>query len=110
MASITTTNVNRLIPDFPNEVSRLIILQLSFHELAAGYIDSRAWRDFIDNDDFVRKKMFRLPMTIEAGDRYDVMGFVRDKWRSINAEVGGEYGENIDHQEFWPRVSINPLI
>jgi hypothetical protein len=98
--------VRRLIPAVPNELGELIIQHLSFQELVAGYFVSREWRDVINNDDDIRKKMFRLPKNIEQGHRYDVIEFVRDKWRNIDAEVGQE----VSHQALWSRISINPLV
>ena len=49
-----------LIPEFPNEVADLIIANLGFVELMAGYFVNNVWRDFIENEDWIREKMFRL--------------------------------------------------
>ncbi|KAF1912082.1 hypothetical protein BDU57DRAFT_564749 [Ampelomyces quisqualis] len=102
----STINVPRLIPAVPDELGKLIIQQLSFHELAAGYFVSQDWRKFIDNDDVLREKMFRPPKAVEQGGCSDTMNFVRDKWRSINAE----FGDEVSFEEFWSRIAINPLV
>jgi hypothetical protein len=63
---------------FPNEISDLILLQLSFRNLLSVYLVSQTLREHMDSDDEMCRRMFRLPQALEAADSTARLNFVAD--------------------------------
>jgi hypothetical protein len=104
----STMTVRRLIPAVPNELGELIIQHLSFQELVAGYFVSREWRDVINNDDDIRKKMFRLPKKVSHQALWSRISINPLVELSYTRDIGGFYDvEYVEHHlPFWDQLSV----
>jgi hypothetical protein len=94
----------RLIPAFPNEISDLILYELSSHELTIGFFVSLAWQDFLDGDAGICKRMFRLPKRLRSADKAAREQFVDDLWANTYPKVkNNEFASAI-----WKHIEFNP--
>jgi hypothetical protein len=94
----------RLIPALPNEISDIILLQLSFHDLVNGFFVSHAWQDYLDGDGELCKRMFRLPKQLRS-DSAAQEKFVDDLWLDTYAKVKDEEPKSA----IWNHVDFNPF-
>jgi hypothetical protein len=92
-----------LISAFPNEISDLVFLQFSFHDLINGFFVSHGWQDYIDGNDELSKRMFRLPKRLRSADTAACERFVDDLWAKTYPKVK-------DHEDaIWEHIESNPL-
>jgi hypothetical protein len=52
---------DRLIPAFPNEISILILPQLTFFDMLRGQRVSKLWNIFVKGDVSISEKLFLFP-------------------------------------------------
>jgi hypothetical protein len=99
-------NAPRTLPTFPNEVNDLILYQLPPEDLLVIYLVSRACRDFINNNDQIRKKMFRLPKSLDGASRQVRAAHIQQLWQGVY--------DRMDTNELtlkcWWHIRVNPFI
>jgi hypothetical protein len=96
----------RLFPAFPNEIGDLIISRLSFFNLVTGYFASKSWRHFLEDNDDIRRAMFRLPKRFDNVDEQTCIDFINGLWDEI-----ADRDDNDDDwpTRLWAKVAINPI-
>ena len=95
----------QLIPGLRNEISDLVLHQLAYHELITAYFVSPAWQDAIDDDNVLRKRMFRLPKSLAKAGHAERTRFVRGPWQNIRDRLP----DGSTDLDLWENVAINPL-
>jgi hypothetical protein len=76
-------NALRTLPTFPNEITDLILYQLPPEDLLAVYLVSRACMDFVNNNDQIRKKMFRLPKSLDGASGQVRAAHIQQLWQDV---------------------------
>ncbi|KAF2030443.1 hypothetical protein EK21DRAFT_111966 [Setomelanomma holmii] len=85
MAHNRATPALRLIPRFPNEVSDAILCQLEFADLFRAYFVSKVWQAYIDDTDWLSKKVFRLPKQLRNASVQTQRAYVAELWEKTYA-------------------------
>jgi hypothetical protein len=95
----------QFIPGFPNEISDIVLEELSFHDLLTSYFVSNAWKDYINGDDKLSKRLFRLPRKRRTADRAMRKEFVNDLWQHTYSKLN----EGETNASLWKHIDINLL-
>jgi hypothetical protein len=99
--------MDRFIPIFPNEISRLIVDELSLHDLAACYLVSAKWKRFMDDENAIREKMFRLPKHLDNASEQVHVAFVSTLWQRVYAVMDDD---ERSPDVYWSHIPVNPLM
>ncbi|KAH7074172.1 hypothetical protein FB567DRAFT_553654 [Paraphoma chrysanthemicola] len=101
-------DVIRLIPAFPNEISHQILSSLSFFDVVAAYFVANNWRQYLENDDALRRSMFRLPKLLDGADEATRRDHISTLWNKLKVNTGEKSDDKAS--SFWDLVAINPLL
>ena len=65
---------SRLIPALPNELTDLVLAQISFYDLISAYFVSPAWKVFMNNDERGMSTHGPSPQATTLSERYYTHG------------------------------------
>jgi hypothetical protein len=99
-------NAPRTLPTFPNAINDLILYQLPPEDLLAVYLASRACRDFVNNNDQIQKKMFRLPKSLDSASRQVRAAHIQQLWQDVYDRMN----RNELTLKCWSHIRVNPFI
>lgn len=90
----------------PPELIDMVVYQLPFHDLLSFYFVSDYWQSWMDGNDTIRKRMFRLPKNIDPADDVAREDFVNNLWDETYAKI--KEGERLAYLWEHNHIVINP--
>jgi hypothetical protein len=93
----------------PIDVTLIILEHSELIDLVTLCFLNRKWADTFENDNTIRRMMFRLPKekTAELADDSEQATWVQEQWTRVQAKMKSN---ERSADEYWKHIRVNPLL